>query len=627
MQDVSFEAVATLSRTLRDSFEELSSRQSGLKRNRPGTRGNRDRATFGEGPRLTKGYLSEVAGVIFELHLLYVYPMDDDIYLLPDGFAYTPHETIEDAKAFAKEYGKEQEQTDDVPVDLVFQYADAAIQYVFDYSDEIIGLQGQAEALQAIPRATRAGPGERLGQLAEFLADQLLEPQSALLSRRRPPYNEIAQACSISSTSIYKERYKHLIFRAMNACQGSATDRLALIGEYRALAIEQRLVVRRDVVPDRNASLRAGLPYQGKTTGTASPWPITHVHSSKNSLRSIERAVSDLWTAIYIVIFAWLGERTEQAQALELDCLERGVDGWYIRSRVYKGHDDVTGSYVKRACPDIVAQAINVAVRLGKSAREATGSRALLCETNRHAQSVVDSSTLRNRMASFGARYVCGEDADNVKFVPRHLRRFFVTLWVHYHGYGGKFHALQRYLDHGDLTTTVLYGSRVSRIDAAREEQTRLTVGLFSKFVSDAASFSGAGVKQMQALLARLDCRVGSLKDITNKLEELVRELGMRVYPLGFGYCLWHDRAAARAKCRSGSCVGLGWPEVGKTETVCGDCFNFFTLPIFLGFWERAVKRHDEMIRNENAPDVLRKLSKAGKRIAMRFVRSIRGAG
>ncbi|CDZ31173.1 Hypothetical protein, partial CDS, partial [Neorhizobium galegae bv. officinalis] len=133
--------------------------------------------------------------------------------------------------------------------------------------------------------------------------------------------------------------------------------------------------------------------------------------------------------------------------------------------------------------------------------------------------------------------------------------------------------------------------------------------------------------KKIQSIIARLDITLSDPADTADRLSAYLKDTGTRVFPMPFGYCLWDYQAIKKALCRlPDQTDGFTWPPTGKTETICGECANFFSLSIFQTFWEIAFRRHKAMEEDERAPMLLRNLGRKGKRIAQRFLRAFSGS-
>lgn len=572
--------------------------------------------------KLSRSYLSVVLSVIYEFYDLYCMPFDGEEFILNDGFRYALFDEFLEATEAGRKKGSDQEQTDDIDEEAVFAYTDVALQFIYDYADELIDLQERVDALPP-PTTSRVSPGERTALVAELLAFEVLAETSSILSSDGPNYSKIARQCGVDPTSIYKPHFKKLILEAANARKSKRDKREAFAKNLFEEARSNRVKLQPTPTRARNAGQLIGLPFSGKHSGTASPWPIETLGASRHNDRSLEAAITDLWTSIAIIIFAWEADRTGEALSLDADCLEEGVDGWYLKSRVFKNRNEVAGSETRHPCPAVVVRAIQVAVRLGAKARLNSGSNELFLRDNRLRESVSDQSSLRKRMADFAERYVPRHVAKGIKFIPRHFRRFFPTLWTNYYSYGGRFRALQRLLNHDELTTTILYSRRASRLNAARESQTRMTSRLIGDHLLNGLPLVGGALKKVQSIIARLDFRVSSPADIPRKLEKELSASDVRIYPLAFGYCFWDKDARRTARCRTSTEPGsaVAWPPNGKTETVCGECANFFTTPIFQSFWSMAYDRHKQMEEDSRAPAILRSFARKGRRIVERFLR------
>ncbi|CDZ31213.1 Hypothetical protein, partial CDS, partial [Neorhizobium galegae bv. officinalis] len=409
--------------------------------------------------------------VLWDLYDLYVHPFDGEEYALNDGLRYAMFDSARQAYSEGQDRGRDQEQTEDVPEELVFQYADAALQYVFDYADDIIELKQRYDNLPPTKLSERARPGDRVRQLARLLIAEIPKDKSRHFPPEGPNLRSISAAIGVKEPTVYRDRFKLLINRAYLVRRSkSSASKAAFKVELERIAAPPIRKKPVKLVDNRYAGVQIGLPFSGRNTGSASPWPIENIGASnRSSPRNLEATVTDLWTSIAIIVLAWQAERTGQLLNLDVDCLEKRADGWYLKSRVFKDKNDAIGTPTIHACPEVVVRAVQVAIRLGAQARIRTNSKKLFLRDNRFRDSVPDASSLRDLMGKFGRKFVHGEDADEIKFLPRHLRRFFATLWVHYYTYGGKFASLQAHLDHASLTVTVLYGRRLSKLNPVRE--------------------------------------------------------------------------------------------------------------------------------------------------------------
>ncbi|MBY3513737.1 hypothetical protein HFN76_16085 [Rhizobium laguerreae] len=627
--EVPYSALQELVATVEDGFDAVRGTKRKL-RKRPG-RWKLDDIDLVAHPKAGKyvaPYLADVLRVLWDLFDLYTHPFDGDSYVLNDGLRYSMFDTARQAYGDAHDRGRRQGQTEDVSEELMFQYADAALQYVYDYADDIIELKERYDSLPPTKLSDRARPGERPRQLAEFLRREVSQGKSHSFGADGPNLSRIADAVGIDATTIYKDRFISLVNLAFDAYKStSSTAKEVFEAEItRLLASPPKRRTPAKLVDNLHAAAEIGLPFTGRCNGSASPWPIVHIGASpRSSPKNLEAAVTDLWTSISIIILAWQADRTGEHLDLDVDCLEERVDGWYLKSRVFKDKNDTVGTPTIHVCPDVVVRAVQVATRLGAQARLRTKSNKLLLRDNRLRDSVSDESSLRDRMGKFGKKFVRGEDADEIKFTPRHLRRFFATLWVHYYTYGGNFVSLQRHLSHASLTVTVLYGRRLANLDVAREAQTRLAFHLFGENAMNGMPLVGGASKKIQSIQARLNLTLSAPADLAVRLKVHLEDTGTRVFPMFFGYCLWDRQAIKKALCQrpGDQAAPYSWPAVGKTETVCGGCANFFTTAVFKTFWELAYRRHKEMEEDERAPTLLRDLGRKGKRIAQRFLRAL----
>ncbi|CAN7258030.1 hypothetical protein LJR231_001113 [Phyllobacterium sp. LjRoot231] len=207
---------------------------------------------------------------------------------------------------------------------------------------------------------------------------------------------------------------------------------------------------------------------------------------------------------------------------------------------------------------------------------------------------------------------------------PHELRRFFTTAWVWYYELGEGLDALRQYLRHADINTTLLYGMKVKAGDNLSVEQRTLTLSILEKAAFDGLERSGAAAKPFLRLLSKIRVSVVPKEQIFSRIEKLVDLRELRLFPLPWGYCAWWRKSAASAKCITSESrrASSQRPDERKHAVVCGDgCINFLLTenPLFFAFWRHARERHQRILDNPRAPEILREAAARGKDIADRF--------
>ncbi len=143
----------------------------------------------------------------------------------------------------------------------------------------------------------------------------------------------LAKKARIHVTSLYKPRFKDLISEVERICE--IADRVSREQACRNLEIRLDKLIALDRIErpsskiPHNASAQMGLPFSGRT-GIAAPWPIISVRPSRSGGTSLESAIVNLWSAIFIVIDAFMADRLLEVLDTEVDCLTIGSDGYYL---------------------------------------------------------------------------------------------------------------------------------------------------------------------------------------------------------------------------------------------------------------------------------------------------------
>lgn len=284
---LSFASVtASAIKSLFDSIENGISAARGVvkkTRARAGTIPDEDWQSTKNSGKLSGVYLSIVLSVMHDLYDLYCIPFENEEFILNDGFRYSLFDDFLEAAAAGRKKGRSQDQTDDINEEAVFAYTDVALQFIYDYADELIDLQERVDALPP-PTTSRVSPGERTALVAELLAFEVLAETSNILAGGGPNYSKIAQQCGVDPTSIYKPHFKKLILEAAHARKSKRDKREAFATHLFEEARSHRLKLQPTPTRARNAGQLIGLPFSGKHAGTASPWPIETIGASRHNV-------------------------------------------------------------------------------------------------------------------------------------------------------------------------------------------------------------------------------------------------------------------------------------------------------------------------------------------------------
>jgi hypothetical protein len=308
--------------------------------------------------RVTRARLEHVFTVFSDLHELFVYPLEDGTFLLNDGFRFALFLSKDDQVAVAKA-GTVSDQTDDLPEDVVFAHIAAAIEYVAVYADDILELDRRWKEILSKPvqELTRARPGEATARVAQLLQDAVLKGQCAeVLTDNIVNRRVVSELAKIQLPTLYEKRFA-ILFDAVQQYLDtpSLASRQIMLTVLEAPIVRFAQVARK--VPERRApTAEIGLPFKG-VDGEFAPWPLTSLGANSHQDHSLEEAKSDLWSACYILVLAYLAVRLDEGLSVRSDCIVEKVDGPYLSYRVSKNMNSDGGSLVERPVPDIVVRA------------------------------------------------------------------------------------------------------------------------------------------------------------------------------------------------------------------------------------------------------------------------------
>ncbi|MFW8644415.1 hypothetical protein ACOJBO_25760 [Rhizobium beringeri] len=313
---------------------------------------------------------------------------------------------------------------------------------------------------------------------------------------------------------------------------------------------------------------------------------------------------------------------------LDVDCLVEKLDGWYLRSRKFKGHKADVGSYIEQPCPEVVVRAVRGITELGMDARAAAGSTNLFFIPHRLGASVPDESTVRNRLQRFGEKTGAASNGDegNWFVTPSQLRRFFVTMWVNYYEFGGKFEALRRMLDHRWITTTLGYAKTWQK-QVVSDLQLALTFSVMRTAVFDGVELKGAAGIRFAKLAKRIKLMVLPEEGVTEWISAQIDAFGFLLFPMPWGYCFWSKVAGKYAGCvdKEDRRVGMSRPDTIKNCETCIGCRQYLETPVFEPYWQFSLKMHQRISKQPLAAPRLVKAALEGMRRAKLFIRSAAG--
>lgn len=554
--------------------------------------------------------------------------------VLNDGFRFAPLSGSQEVVALARLIGQEQGTTPDAPPEVVFKCLGAAIEYVAYYADEVIELSHAARQLReqvecesaAVTKKPRYSKNSEIATALLTALDVRPAWVDALGTIMK---SDLARQLGMRPSDIYKLRYKPLIESAELQLRGinvSGTKEAQQILVQAAKAPKPR-----DEHPGREVGKRLGLPFTG-AAGQFSPWPISIVGNSKGDRIGLGTVVTQLWTASYLILGAFMCDRESETLATEADCLVQGVDGWYIRTPNFKTRNGEGGSLVLQPCPAVVVLAVQVLQRLSAFARSQANSEKLFCIEHHMGVSVPEETELRKRVLRFAE--VAGADTygagEHWHLTPQQLRRFFPTAWVNYYEYGRNFKALSDMLDHASIGTTIRYASGIVQGSAVSRQQKNLTNRILNDVALGSIFAKGPAAHNWSRFAERLRVKAIPEDQFSDWVDERSDRNDYNVFAMPWGYCLWSKVAGLYAQCleKSDRSVGISRPQNRKSCGVCGNGGrNFLTTEVFSPFWEHSVERHQRLAANPAAPVRYREASKLGIRIAQSFGATAMEAG
>ena len=592
-----------------------------------------DYAKGSAGPRkskLTDARILEIFRVCQALHVFQIASIEGSS-LLEDGLIFPPFGSWEDPVSLARLLGRKQKRTPSIPSSIALHCLDASIQYIMYYSDDLIRLHEKTICLRKAEsgRSKRRPPGELLHEVRLALLGHLQATKPL----------QVTEDCRVVRVALARQLNTH----PSSLCDDEIAKLLVKFEETLAQwdpPAEEELVLllakqTSEWVPRRSKSqLRGpasllGLPFSGRP-GSAAPWPLEAVGSSprNGNKMTLERAIANLWTSIFIVYDTFMSDRIGECLNVEADCIKQGLDGFYVRSPFYKQTNAQAGQSNERACPRIVAKAVEAAVRLGAEARQELGTNKLFAAIHRLGATVLDETTIRHRLSAF-ARDVGApksEDGTDWRLAPHQIRRFLPNAWVWYFDLGPGLDALRQHLRHEDITMTMRYCAD-DLGEIATEEQRELTASVLERSIYEGLDVLGPFGKRWKRIAARIKISAVDPDQLGDVISEVIEQKEVLLYPQPWGYCAWWRNAAAYAQClpkeqRNGI---RSRPDNQKHAEICAGCINCLLTEAFAPFWIEARARHYATLSRERIPPVLAEAARTGLQISDRMCRELGG--
>lgn len=545
----------------------------------------------------------------------------DGQQLVRDGFSFAPFDVGEDPRKMARTLGIRQNPTPSIPPPIALHCLDAALQYVFLYADDIIDLNERVREESNKQRKARRAPGGFLKDVKRRLIEHLRGERLLLLTSDRTVVRSAlatqlsAQPSMISGTAV--SQLVSEFERALNMPDPATRRALLKRLEREIGGIEEAP----RASPVRDMATRIGLPFSGKK-GSAAPWPISSIGSSAwMEGITLERAIANLWTAIYIVIESMMADRLGESFAARVGCTYKGLDGSYMITPTFKPTNAAAGIENGRPCPQIVVRAIEVATRLGAVARQELGTDLLFASEHRLGASVLDETTIRKRLNVFASNVGAppNEDGDGEKWhlAPHQLRRFLPATWVWYYELGPGLDALRQHLRHTDINQTVRYAAG-DMYSMVTEEQVALTANVLERAAFEGLDIHGPFGKRWKRLAFQINVKFVDHEQLEERVRGLLTSRKMLLHPNPWGYCVWSRRAGANAKCLAleDRHQDAKRPDNRKHAEVCAGCVNCAITKVFASFWAEAKDRHESIAARKDIPEELRVAACRGAAIA-----------
>lgn len=572
------------------------------------------------GAKLTVDQVKFNLGILYELPRLFE-PYGKAKSILNDGLRIIIFSSRKEYYKLARLVGYEKGTTPDAPPECVFSLLRNSIHYFTNFSDDLVHLEDldwnalrQAE-VKPQPKWTK--------EVAQALLSAVDERPDWLDAHGKVIKFRFAPSAGLRLRFQFCRRHLALIklyetLMTDPTTQDAKDAKLILEVEAERIALPRgsRLWQRANSYPDI-------LPFSGNP-GRHAPWPIEFLSTDTRGRKGLRTAVSYLWTSCYIILAAFMCDRSQETLGIEANCIVHGVDGAYIRTPKFKNRNKEGGSFVLQPCPPVVVLAVETLVRLGRKVREQTNSNKLLCVKKYRGNNVPSNGALTNRLELF-AKYT-GSDVygggNSWRFSPRQLRRFFATAWVNYFEFGGNMLDLQHALDHETLGTTLRYGARIVQGTTILRQQKDLTNAVLLKVALGDLKASGPAYRHYNRFINELKITVVSEDDMANLIKRRVENKKLLLNPMPHGYCLWSKKAGRSAKCiaKSERRIDIVRPNRRKKACICGDgCPQFFRTPAFEPFWAHSKDRHQRIAANSAASPMLREAALWGVTLADRY--------
>lgn len=299
--------------------------------------------------------------------------------------------------------------------------------------------------------------------------------------------------------------------------------------------------------------------------------------------------------ACVVIILAFTAARKHEGAAIDdRDAARTAQNHVDLVSREYKGSGTNWGRKTSRPVVPIVAQAIDVVLKLTEVTRKRSRIRKLLLRLpvghsvsgGKTPHYALDSRGLYSLLDAFGKR--AGIDR---RLRPHMFRRAYALLWV-WRFEIGDLYFLSRILLHNSLEYTLAYSEDERSWDFLPEAMRELTVEILEDSLLGSRALSGgiSSTLRRYSRILQASVEVVRPEDVDALVGRLVDVQGIRVRAHADGYCFMSVARGKYAKC---SLDGLRPNYSNRTALMCAGCPNFGVDVMREDIWRERLARHE----------------------------------
>ncbi|WP_313498028.1 hypothetical protein [Pseudoxanthomonas mexicana] len=318
--------------------------------------------------------------------------------------------------------------------------------------------------------------------------------------------------------------------------------------------------------------------------------------------RSSDLLLDDVYAtygACIVIILAFTAARKHEGASIDdRDAARTAQNHVDIVSHEYKGSGTNWGRKTSRPVVPIVAQAIDVVLKLTAATRKKSRIRKLLLRLPvRHSVSggrtprfALDSRCLYSLLDAFGRR--AGTD---IKLRPHMFRRAYALLWV-WRFEVGDLYFLSRILLHNSVEYTLAYSEDERSWDYLPEAMREMTVEILEDSLLGSRALTGGMSSSLRryARILQASVTVARPEDVDALVRRLVDVQGIRVRAHADGYCFMSVSRGKYAKC---SLDGVRPNYSNRTALMCAACPNFGVDLMREDIWRERLERHERVAK------------------------------